>query len=510
MNILYINIKSAGIREGYPGLFVPLGMACISAMLKKHGYQGDCIDLQTEAILKDGIFNPVAAVSELKLEKYDVVAFGGTFLTFKDLQMLSQKIWEVKKDIFQIAGGQAATAAADVILRKTRVGCVCLYEGEKTVVELLDLWKDGGDWSAVRGIKYLNEAGEVIQTPTREKISELDELPYPAREDWNFKIIKKAFPYGSPARYCAVMFASRGCPFTCIFCHPTSGKVIRTRSPQSIVSEIKYLQERYNVQYIRFFDEVFIGPKRKIKELCDLIIQEKLNIFWWCQTQVKLVDEELLRIMRHAGCIEVAYGIESGSNVILSEMKKGITKELSKEVIEMTNRSGIRVSISMIAGTPSETLDTLRETRDFVMSLNHINWVQQVPSIGLIIPLPGTSLYEIAKEKNFIKDEEGYLTESLCGLSRFDKSINLTQLSDEEFFGFVEKCNAEIQRDYYAKHRWKKVLSILGLDHLRWDLMFRHFSLSQVRPILEALLWATLAKRNNKLGRFLARLLYSR
>jgi len=507
MKILLIGIKNSGSRIGYSGLFHPFGISYISAVLMKNCYSFDCVDLHNEEILSKKYIDPWERIKSYNISQYDIVAFAGPFLNFKILKSISEKIWEIRKDIFQIAGGNMATMIADTILKETKVNCVCLYEGEETIIELLNNIKYGRQWKLTNGIKYLSDNEKVVQTQVREKIPDLDKIPFPDRDNWSFSIVRKSLPYGSPGRYCAVMFASRGCPFSCIFCSPGGGKKIRTRSPENIIEEIKYLKQRWNVRYIRFFDEIFIGSKEIIKRLCNLMIEERLNVFWWCQTQVKLVDEELLKIMKKAGCIEVSYGIESGSDAILVEMKKGITKELAKQVIEMTYRSGIRPSLNLIAGAPSESFRTLKETTDFVKQLNYIDWAQ-IPTIDFIVPLPNTELYSIARNKGFIKDERKYITEDLFEFNKYTKTINLTNIPDANFSKFVRECNKEIKDNFFKKHPFKKVLSLIGLDHLRLDLIFRIFSINQIKPVSESLLWATIGKRESRLSKCINRYIY--
>ncbi|MCX5884685.1 MAG: radical SAM protein [Proteobacteria bacterium] len=509
MNVLLINLQNSGSRLGYAGLFFPFGMAYISAVLKKHGLVVDCLDLHTEKILQEEAFNSWAEVSRFDIAKYDIVAFGGTFLKFEELKHLSEKIYQTNNNIFQVAGGNMATIISEIILRQTRVNCVCLYEGEETIIELLNLIKNNKNWRETKSINYLDERHELVQTPLRDKIKLLDSIPFPDRSGWSFGLIRRAFPYGSPGRYCAIMFASRGCPFTCIFCNPISGRIVRSRSSENIVEEIIFLKNNWNIRYFRFFDEVFIGSKQKIKNLCELMIKEKLDVFWWCQTQIKFVDEELLRLMKRAGCIEIGYGIESGSNIILTEMNKGITKKLAKEVVEMTNRVGIKPSLNLITGTPSETPQTLQETKEFLISLNHIKW-SQVPTIDFIIPIPNTKLYTIAKEKGFLKNEEKYLTEDMFMMDKYSKTINLTQMPDKDFFDLVAQCNNEVRVDFLRKHPFKRLSSLLGLDHLRMGLIFRNFSLSQIVPLTEALLYATLGKKKNILGKWVLCWIYRR
>ncbi len=507
MKVLLINLHSAGSRSGYSGLFFPFGMAYISAVLRKLGFFISCLDLHTKQIFDESA-DSWKAINEFGLSTYDIVAFGGVFMEFKELKLLSEKIFLKNKDIFQIAGGNMASLIADVLLRETQVKVVCLYEGEETIIELLTNMQAGNNWKMIPGIKYLNEIGLITQTSPRNKIDNLDTIPFPDRENWSFNIIRKAFPYGSPGRYCAVVFASRGCPFSCTFCNPLSGKKIRTRSAENIIEEIKYLKSRWNIGYVRFFDEVFIGSKEKIKELCGLMLKNKLNIFWWCQTQIQLVDEQILRLMKEAGCLEVGYGVESGSNTILLEMKKGITREQSREVIEMTDRVGIKPSLNIIAGTPSETQETLIETRDFLISLNHIEWAE-IPQISYVIPLPNTELFNTAKAKGMIVDEKKYITEEMFNLGRYSKTINLTRMIDKDFYGSIKQCNQKIKNDFYFKHPLRKYLSILGLDHLRMDYLFTNFSFSQLRPVSEVMLWAMVGKRNNIVGNFMSRFIYN-
>jgi len=509
MRILAIGIQNSGSRPGYSGLFHPFGIAYISAVLKNKGHSVDCIDLHNEEILNGMDVDSWGIIRSYHLSEYDVIAFGGTFLKFKILKSLSEKIWQYKNDIFQVAGGNMATIISDVILKETKVNAVCLCEGEETISEFVDNLDKGSSWKLTRGIKYLTDSGDVEQTPEREKIYDLDKIPFPDRSSWMFDINRKAFPYGSPGRYCAIMFASRGCPFSCIFCNPLAGHKIRSRSAANIIDEIKYLKKEWNIGYIRFFDENFIGSKQKIKEICQLMISEKLDIYWWCQTQIRFMDEETLKLMKMAGCIEIAYGVESGSDTILLEMRKGITAEAARKTIEMTNNIGIKPSLNFIAGTPSETYETLEETKKFVISLNHIDWVQ-VPTIDFIVPLPGTELYDIAKNKGFITDEKKYLTEELFKLGRYSKGINLTTMPDEGFRSYIEKCNSAIKSDYYSRQKMKKILQVFGLDHLRLDLIFKNFSLRHTRPLVEALLWAFVGKRNNPLGRFISRAIYGR
>ena len=492
LRLLFIGLPNAGSRPGKAGLFLPLGLAYVTAALKERGYVYDCVDLHTEEIMRSP-FDFWERIQEFDLASYDVVAFGGVFLKFEDLQYLSSRIRENHSHIFQTVGGNMATMTPDVVLKRTQVDCICLYEGEETIIDLIQTLEKGTDWRDVKSIKYRDENGALVSSPSRPKLSAEKVPRLPDRESWDFDLIRKAYPVGSPGRYSAVVFASRGCPFTCTFCKPLTGKEIRTREIESIINEIKYLKERWNVQYVRFFDEVFIGSKFRIRALCEAMIEENLNVFWWCQTQVRLIDEDLLKVMKKAGCIEIAYGVESGSDVMLEDMKKGINVDIIRDVLEATDRANIRITLNLLAGTPAETVDTLRETRDFLIALNHINWAN-VPAIEFVVPLPGTELFDTAVAKGLIDDPETYVVEALAKMEKYSKSINMTQMSSEEFISTVKRFNREISRDFYTKHSVRSFLSLFGAEHLRFDLIFRHFSLKQIVPLFDAFFWVIIGK----------------
>src|SRR3989338_4073651 len=151
MKILLIGIKNSGSRIGYSGLFHPFGISYISAVLMKNCYSFDCVDLHNEEILSKKYIDPWERIKSYNISQYDIVAFAGPFLNFKILKSISEKIWEIRKDIFQIAGGNMATMIADTILKETKVNCVCLYEGEETIIELLNNIKYGRQWKLTNG-----------------------------------------------------------------------------------------------------------------------------------------------------------------------------------------------------------------------------------------------------------------------------------------------------------------------------------------------------------------------
>jgi radical SAM superfamily enzyme YgiQ (UPF0313 family) len=178
---------------------------------------------------------------------------------------------------------------------------------------------------------------------------------------------------------------------------------------------------------------------------------------------------------------------------MLQDMKKGIDVDVIRDVLEATDRADIRISLSLLAGTPAETVDTLKETRDFIIALNHVKWTR-VPKIEFVVPLPGTELFDTAVAEGLIDDPENFVVEVLAKMEKYSKSINMTKMSSEEFISTVKRFNREISRDFYTKHPFRFLLSSFGAEHLRLDLIFRHFSLKQIVPLLDALFWVTIGK----------------
>lgn len=496
--VLIIALPNYGINtKGYAQLFFPMGLSYISAVLERDGYACDCVDIQTELILQGADLDVWEYLSNLDLESYGLIAFGGTFLDFMVLRDLSARLRRVNPEAPQIAGGNLVSMCWDIILTETRIDVAVIGEGEHTVAELAQALGRGRDLGAVEGIAYNAGARGNVATAPREKERNLDLFPMPDWESWSFETIhKKTFPTGSPGEYSAPMVASRGCPFGCTYCNPITGKLMRIRSPEHIIEEMRVLKARYNVRFIRFIDELFIGSKKKVAALCEALIESDIRMYWSCQTHVRLVDEALLKLMRRSGCIRIGYGVESGNDMILDEMKKGITIEKAREVVELTDRLGINPTINFMAGMPSDSPKTLKDSRDFIMDLNRINWVN-IPWMGYLIPIPGTEVFNMAKKMGVIKDEKAYIVDWMSNSTKVGKGLNLTAMDTEEYLSIVTRFNEEVHEDFFRKHPFRKVFSAVGVDHLRWDLILRNFSLQSLKPFMESFLWAIMGKRTD-------------
>ena len=162
------------------------------------------------------------------------------------------------------------------------------------------------------------------------------------------------------------IITSRGCPYRCIFCcKSVFGKKYRSNSSAYIVDEIRFLNEKFGVKEVKFYDDVFTLDRKRVVALCMQLKEQGMDIPWTCETRVNLVDDELLRVMKSADCYMIEYGVESGNQGILNDLKKDITLEQTMEAFRLTHEAGIETVAYFMLGSPQETAETIEETIAF-------------------------------------------------------------------------------------------------------------------------------------------------
>ena len=243
----------------------------------------------------------------------------------------------------------------------------------------------GGDVSGAPGIAT-RLGGEIVRTAPATPLKDYDSLPMPA-----YDLLPSLEPYfvTAPAgRPYTIMYTSKGCPFKCSFC-TVAGTPLRMRSADSILNELKYLKERYGLRTVSFYDETFTFSRERVVELCRRMKDEALNVRWYCNTRAQLVDPELLRMMRAAGCRGVSFGIESGSQRILDSVEKRITVEQGRQAIKWAKDARLKTFCSFILGLPGEDWSTVQDTLDFVKEA-----LPTSAQFNVAVPYPGTRLYQ--------------------------------------------------------------------------------------------------------------------
>jgi anaerobic magnesium-protoporphyrin IX monomethyl ester cyclase len=376
-----------GAADPYTSL-LPVGLGYINAVLRSAGWESRLANLSNSGWK--------AIDSLLAAERPDILGVS----QFTHNRCESLRLAELAKKLnprcFVVFGGPHATPRFRELLAGHRsVDAVVMGEGEGTFLDLVGcLAVDRSHLPAVPGLA-LRCGDEIVTTPPRPPLAELDLLPIPAA------FYDNAFGV-DPRRQLEFIITSRGCPAACRFCSSPRfwGKSLRFRSPRSIVDEIRLIRDRYGLIYFSIRDDTFTADRERVMEFCRLLREEKVYILWNCQSRVNAVDEEMLCWMKRAGCECVQFGVESGSPKVLRELGKQITPELVRCAATASRRAGINLSIYLITGVPGEAEDDLRATLRLIEEIR--------PADGQVSPLayyPGTALFENGVKAGSIKGD---------------------------------------------------------------------------------------------------------
>lgn len=318
---------------------------------------------------------------------------------------------EVQPGCKVIIGGAHVTAIGERILNNTHdVDMLCIGEGEMTMVEVCKALESGSDLSKVAGIAYRRDK-EIITTPPRHFIENLDELPFPDYEGidvYQYKIWTFSFLYGKSA---ARLVSARGCPYGCIYCATSNfWKKCRMRSPNNVLDELQWLKEKYGFENFSFVDDLSTFNKKRFLDICKGILDRKLNMSWYTQTRADHLDKEMAEAMREAGCKGIQMGVESGSNRILAILKKKETVEDYIKAFKWCNEFKIETCMNLIVGSPGENAESLKETKELILKV-------KPTYIGLssLRVFPGTPLFRqgvkdgLFDEDVFLRDDVKYI-----------------------------------------------------------------------------------------------------
>lgn len=443
MKVLLINPP---IRLGQPPHTFPTGLGIIAQVLVNEGHEVKVLDVNAERLSNSEVCN---AISELD---YDVVGIGGLITVYKYLKWIIPKLKEYSPHSKIIVGGGVATENPALLLSKTPADVAVIGEGEITMRELASALEHETSLKEIKGIFY-KEGGEIIQNSPRPLIRNLDELPFPAWHLFPMDVylhnVELASLIGKKTEMSLI--STRGCPFDCSYCFHVFGRGARARSVDNVLQEIKELQKRYRVESILFNDETLTISRKRVMEFCNKLLQENIKIPWSCFARVNLIDKEMLETMKGAGCYWIGYGIESGSQMILDRMNKGVTVEQAKKAIHLTREVGLICGTTFMFGYPGENLETIRETINFCKEL------RLTQTFFYTQPYPGTALYEEVKEKIIERygDEEKFI-ERLGDATEF--VVNLTGLSDAELISLKESAEKELLKPSLILHRELEIL----------------------------------------------------
>lgn len=386
----------------------PLGICYIAGVLERDGIDvsiynpditfstGEITDTgripkfkQYMDILND-LGHPLWKEIEARISREAPDIVGITVMTSKYGSALdvSRLVKKLDPHIPVVWGGIHPTLMPEDCLKHPEVDIVARGEGEYSFLELV---RNLDKLDRIMGISYKADS-KIIHNPVRPLIPNLDELPLPAKHlilD-NEKMPSEAF---------GNIFASRGCPYKCIFCgaHLMWSRRVRYRSPDKVVEEIRDVQSKFHTSYFGLDDDTFSLNKKFVEELCTQLIKQRLNINWRCNTRADAVTDDIIKKMKRAGCDSINMGVEVGTDEAMTRLKRGLNMQQIREANRILRANGILLEAGFMIGFPWETKEDIQKTADFMKELDPF-----LPSAAIVTPYPGTELYDMAVSEGII------------------------------------------------------------------------------------------------------------
>lgn len=400
LDILFVN-PPLSLDERYGKLKTggsyapPLALCNLAAVTREAGFKTKILDCAALELNYD------AAIDKILKENPKYIGITAVTISIDNASKLIKMLKSKTKEVTVILGGPHISAVPEETMKRfPEFDIGVLGEGEITIVELLKALEERKPLAKIDGL-ILRKNKKVWIKP-RKYIQDLDKLPLPA---WD--MLPDMVKYYRPPLYSfnklpsSSIVTSRGCPGQCIFCdRSVFGNQVRGYSAEYVFRMIKNLHENYGIRDILIDDDTFTLLRERTIKLCKMLIKAKMDLTWSCNARVNHVKPDLLKLMKKAGCWQIAYGIESGSQEVLNVLKKGITLPMIKRAVKWTKQAGIRTKGFFMIGNPRETLKTMEQTLKFAQSIDLDDF-----QLGIFTPLPGSEIYHHAeKYGSFVND----------------------------------------------------------------------------------------------------------
>ncbi len=374
----------------------PLGLAYIAANLERSGHEVTILDSPALGIGHKDIPTRIGG------HVYGIA--GVTMLT----PMYSRSIDVVRtlRNAFPkmriVVGGAHPTILPEETLRENpEIDFAVIGEGEKAMLDLVDALEQGKGTDKVSGLGYRMN-GEIRIQPPASAVADLDDLPMPARHLLPMHAYRMTRSR-SRSSHAYTVSVARGCPFNCAFCCRIFGKKVRHHSVTRILEEIQTLVEDYGAEEINLEADTLTMNKAFVRSLCEGLVSSGLSkkVIWTCESRVDTVDVDLLVKMKEAGCWQISYGVETGTQRLLDLIQKGITLEQIEKTFAFTKRVGIGIRAFYMLGLPTETREESHRTISFARKLD-AEWSQ----FTIFTPFPGAALYELAVKDGGLRSHD--------------------------------------------------------------------------------------------------------
>ena len=450
----------------------PMNLAYLAAYLRREGFTVYLTDYEVEP------FSEAALRNLLQRLQPRVVGVSCCTPTIINGARICEVVKRFDPDIATVVGGSHASGMIIPTLEEFRSFDYLVFgEGEQTLAELCTRLEGRDDVEGIDGLAYRSGSGVIAGQP-RALIADLDSLPLPARDLICYEQQAGHSSRGfSNTLRSTELFTSRGCPISCTFCaiQATFGRKVRFRSVESVEAEVRDFVQKFHFNHVLIADDTFTIDAARGAAICDVLARNGIES-WNCDTRVTSVTPELLRQMKMTGCRKIAFGVESGSQTILDRIGKGITVERVHEAFRMASEAGIpKIEGNFIIGVdPDETVEDLEQTRRLIRDLP---W--DYVSISIIVPYPGTPIYEAMRSRGMIEKSASWEDFVLFGKAPKWRTANF---SATDLLSYQRKLTREfylnpgyIARQLLAIKSWRDVSYWIsaGRSYLKWYLTGR-------------------------------------
>ncbi len=475
MRILLVNPPFMRLR-GIPLTYFPLSVGYVGAALRRAGHEIAIYNAESAPddelrapmkgaellqshhvyidVLKDRS-HPIWREFRSVMAEVDPDVVGLTVMSckFDSAKVLTEIARERREDVRVVWGGPHPTAMEEECFARGGADYVIPREGEVAAVKLMEHL--GGELpfeSASGVVGWDRERRRVVRGGPIEYEKDLDAMPFPARD-------ALLFPERTANRVLGAVITSRGCPYDCTFCDSKVvwTRQVRNRSPENVVAEVVETYERFGQRSFNFVDDTFTLNKKRVSAICRALRQADLPINWTCTTRCDALSPEMIREMKDAGCSVVTVGIETGSERMLKEMKKGIGVADVLRASEMLDQGGLDWHAFFMIGMPRETREDIEATRRLIEQISPGRI-----ELSVFTPYPGTEEWRVAKEMGLIEEPVDWARYShQSDDNHFIQSIPREEFQQirREMFELVDRHNDSLRTNFKKfRHRYTELI----------------------------------------------------
>lgn len=443
MKILLVHTPTLEIDNFVP----PLGILYLASVLKKEECEVMIID-------KDPDYFDI--VSEVR--KFNPEMIGLSFMTpsYGKVHSLCKVLKKEFPNALLFSGGVHTSVMPEHMVDELCLDFAVAGEAEITIAEVVRNIKNRKSLKGVKGVVF-KDNGKVLNNGPRELVENLDMLPFPDRGLLDFKkeyLIYPGIIRGHACKSTTVM-STRGCPYHCTYCGSKLlfGTRVRYRSVKNLVTELQHLIGKYDIEGVWFADDTFtVNPKRVIN-FCKMLKKNDISLVWACQARVNTVSDEVLKEMKGAGCVQLDFGVESGSEKILKILKKDTNIPMIKRAFSLAKKYKIRTLATFMVNNPFETREDIEQTFKLAKDIS-----ADFTTFFYTTPFPGTELYNLAKSQGWLDNSEGYSENWNVRTAQLPVMNNDSGLTKDELM----KLRSKMQNHFFIKNYIRLPNLVLG------------------------------------------------